>query len=333
MASVYGPFSMNKTALGRESTFGTGVAATTLWRAPFSMVENASERVIVDENVGLLVQAERAYDIKHAGRLAMPATELTFEQVVHILEAGVLAATPGAGPGYSRTYAYPTDNSVPTPKSYTIETYNNLADADALEMNAALVEEFTFEANAGEAWKMSATWFGRRPVSTTPTSLSTLTTVEEALLPKTLLYIDATGGTVGTTQKTGVLMGVQVRVRTGLVPLPVGDGNLYHSTYKWTKPEITYTLTVELEEDSGASVVKTARAARDASTVQLLKTSCSGSGSKSFAMQWAGVHDSVGDYTNADGNTTVQISGHAVYSAADTLFWSCTVVNAVASVP
>ena len=50
-------------------------------------------------------------------------------------------------------------------------------------------------------------------------------------------------------------------------------------------------------------------------------------------MQWAGVHDSVGDYTNADGNTTVQISGHAVYSAADTLFWSCTVVNAVASVP
>ena len=333
MASVYGPFSMNKTALGRESTFGTGVAATTIWRAPFSMVENASERVIVDENVGLLVQAERAYDIRHAGRLAMPATELTFEQVLHILEAGVKAATPTGSGTYTYTYAYPTDNTVPTPKSYTIETYNSLADVDALEMNGALVEEFTFEANAREAWKMSATWFGRRPVTTTPTALSTLVTVEEALLPKTLLYIDATGGTVGTTQKTGVLMGAQVRVRTGLVPLPVGDGNLYHPTYKWTKPEITYTLTVELEKDGAASVVKTARAARDAATVQLIKTKCTGSGSKEFSMTWAGVHDSVGDYTNSDGNTTVQISGHAVYSAADTLFWTCTVVNTVASVP
>lgn len=333
MASVYGPFSMNKTALGRESTFGTGVAATTIYRAPFAMVENASERVIVDENVGLLVQAERAYDIKHAGRLAMPATELTFEQVLHILEAGVKAATPTGSGTYTYTYAYPTDNSVPTPKSYTIETYNSLADVDALEMNGCLVEEFTFEANAQEAWKMSATWFGRRPVTTTPTTLSTLVTVEEALLPKTLLYIDATGGTVGTTQKTGVLMGVQVRVRTGLVPLPVGDGNLYHPTYKWTKPEITYTLTVELEKDGSASVVKTARAARDASTVQLIKTSCSGNSSRAFVMQWAGIHDSVGDYTNANGNTTVQISGHAVYSAADTLFWSCAVTNALASVP
>ena len=333
MASAYGPFTMNKTALGRESTFGTGVAATTLWRGPFSMVEDASEVVTVDENVGLLVQAERTYFTKHMGRLAMPSTELTFEQVCHILEAGVKTVSPTGTNPYTRAYSYPTDNTVPTPKSYTIETYNNLADVDALEMNGCLVEEFTFEGNAREAWKMSGTWFGRRPVTTTPTSLSTLVTVEEALIPKTLLYIDATGGTVGTTQKTGVLMGAQVRVRTGLVPLPVGDGNLYHSTYKWTKPEITYTLTVELEDDSSASVVKTARAARDAATVQLIKLSCSGSSSRAFVLQWAGVHDSVGDYTNADGNTTVQVSGHAVYSSADTLFWSCAVTNALASVP
>mgnify|MGYP001204000122 CR=1 FL=1 len=333
MASAYGPWTMNKTALGRESAFGTGVAATTLWRGPFSMVENASERVIVDENVGLLVQAERAYDIKHQGRLAMPATELTFEQVLHILEAGVKTATPTGTNPYTYTYAYPTDNTVPTPKPYTIETYNNLADVDALEMNGCLVEEFTFEGNAREAWKMSATWFGRRPVATTPTSLSTLVTVEEALIPKTLLYIDATGGTIGTTQKSGVFMGAQVRVRTGLVPLPVGDGNLYHPTYKWTKPEITYTITLELEKDGAASMVKTERTARDASTVRLIKLICSGSGSKSFAMSFAGVHDSVGDYTNSDGNTTCQISGHAVYSAADTLFWSCTVINTVSAVP
>lgn len=333
MASQYGPFTMNKTALGRESTFGTGVAASTLWRGPFSMVEDASEVVTVDENVGLLVQAERTYFSKHAGRLAMPATELTFEQVCHILEAGVKTVTPTGTNPYTRAYAYPTDNTVPTPKPYTIETYNNLADVDALEMNGCLVEEFTFEGNAREAWKMSATWFGRRPVTSTPTSLTTLVTVEEAMIPKTLLYIDASGGTVGTTQKVGVFMGAQIRVRTGLIPLPVGDGNLYHSTYKWTKPEITFTLTLELEKDGSASMVSTERAAYTNRGVRLFKTDCTGSGSKAFAMTWAGVYDSVGDYTNADGNTTVQLSGHAVYSPADTLFWTASVVNTVATLP
>jgi hypothetical protein len=333
MASAYGPFTMNKTALGRESTFGTGVAASTLWRGPFSMVEDASEVVTVDENVGLLVQAERTYFTKHQGRLAMPSTELTFEQVGHILEAGVKTVTPTGTNPYTRAYAYPTDNTVPTPKSYTIETYNNLADVDALEMNGCLVEEFTFEGNAREAWKMSATWFGRRPATTTPTSLSTLVTVEEALIPKTLLYIDASGGTVGTTQKSGVFMGAQIKVKTGLIPLPVGDGNLYHPTYKWTKPEITFTVTLELEKDGAASMVATERAAHLARSVRLFKTNCTGSGSKAFTMTWAGVYDSVGDYQNDNGNTSVQLSGHAVYSSADTLFWSCSVVNTVATLP
>ena len=333
MASQYGPFTMNKTAMGRESTFGTGVAASTLWRGPFSMVEDTSEVVTVEENVGLLVQAERTYFIKHGGRLAMPATELTFEQVCHILEAGVKTVSPTGTNPYTRAYSYPTDNSVPTPKSYTIETYNNLADVDALKATGCLVEEFTFEGNAREAWKMSATWFTRRPASATPTALSTLVTVEEALIPKTLLYIDASGGTVGTTQKAGVFMGAQIRVRTGLIPLPVGDGNLYHPTYKWTKPEITFTVTLELEKDGAASMVSTERTAYTNRSVRLFKTNCTGSGSKAFAMTWAGVYDSVGDYTNADGNTTVQLSGHAVYSSADSLFWTATVINTVASLP
>jgi len=333
MASQYGPFSMNKTALGRETTYGTGVAATTIWRAPFSMVEDASQSVTVDENIGLLVQAERSYDTQHQGRLVMPSTELTYEQVCHLLEAGVKTATPTGTGTYTRIYAYPTDNSVPTPKSYTIETYNALATPDAQEMNGCLVEEFTLEGNAREAWKMSATWFGKRPVTTTPTALSTLVSVETAMIPMTLLYIDATGGTIGTTQKTGVLMGAQIRVKTGLVPVPVGDGSLSHSTYKWTKPEITYSLTLELEKDGSASAVATERTARTNKTVRLIRLSNTGSGSKGFTIDFAGIHDSVGDYTNSNGNTTVQITGHAVYSSTDTLFWSMTVVNAVATLP
>jgi hypothetical protein len=333
MANVYGPYSMNKIQLGRESAFGTAVAASTIWRGAFAMLEDASTRVIVDEQVGVLVQAERAYDSAYLGKLSMPATELTFEQLPHILEAGILTATPGAGPGYSRAYAYPVDNSVPTPKSYTIETFNNAADSDMLEMEGSLVEEFTLEAQAGQAWKVSANWFGRQVLPTTPTSLSTLVAVEDAMLPKTALYLDATGGTIGTTQRLGVLMGVSIKVTTGLVAVPVGDGQLYHTTYKWTKPEITYSITFELQKDT-VSVVAAERAFRKSGAVRLIQLTCSGSGAtKSMVIKLAGKHDVVGNYENSNGNTTVRLDGHAVYSSADSLFFSITVVNGVATLP
>jgi hypothetical protein len=330
MANVYGPWSMNKIQLGRETTFGTAVAASTIWRGPFAMLEDASERVIVEENVGTLVQAERSYDSKYMARLAMPATELTYEQFPHILEAGVMTATPSGS--YTRAYLYPTNNTVPTPKPYTIETFNAAADNDCLEAEGCLVEEFTVDGAPGEAWKMSANWFGRQVTPTTPTSISTLVAVEEALVPKTLLYIDATGGTIGTTQRSGVFMGGSVKVTTGLVPVPIGDGNLYHLTYKWTRPSITYSLNFELQDDT-VSVVAAERAFQKSSTVRLIRLSIPGTSSRSIIMDFAAKHDKVNGYENSNGNTTVRIDGHAVYSSTDALFWSCTVVNSVSALP
>lgn len=332
MANVYGPYSMNKIQLGRETTFGTAVAASTIWRGPFAMLEDASERVIVEENVGLLVQAERAYDSKYMARLAMPATELTYEQFPHILEAGILTATPsGSGP-YTRVYAYPTDNTVPTPKPYTIETFNAAADNDCLEAEGCLVEEFNIEGNAGEAWKMSANWFGRQVTPTTPTSITTLVAVEEALVPKTALYIDATGGTIGTTQRSGVFMGGSIKVTTGLVAVPIGDGQLYHLTYKWTRPSITFSLNFELQDDT-VSVVAAERAIRKSGAIRLFRLLISGTSSRAITLDFAGKYDTVGNYENSNGNTTVRIDGHAVYSSTDDLFLEATVVNGVATLP
>ena len=333
MPDVYGPYSMNKLQLGRESTAGTAVAATTVWRGPFAMLEDASERVIVEEQVGQLVQAERSYDTMYRGRLAMPSTELTFEQFPHILEAGVMTATPsGAGP-YTRAYSYPYNNTVPTVKSYTIEAYNAAADDDCNEMEYSLVEEFTIEGQAQKSWMMSATWFGRQLTPTTATSLSTLVAVEEALVPKTLLYIDDTGGTIGTTQASGVFMGGSIKVATGLVPVPVGDGNLYYVTHKWTKPTINYSLIFELVKGASKSWVKDERAKQKAGTVRLVRLSASGSSNRSMVIDMACKHDKVNGYTNSDGNTTVQIDGHVVYSSPDAKVWSCTIINNVSALP
>lgn len=334
MAQVYGPFSANKIQLGREATAGTAVAATTIWRGQFARLEDARTRNIVEEQIGLMVQAERSYDSQYLARLTMPATPLTFEQVLHILEAGCKTATPsGSGP-YVYTYNYPTGNTPNTIKTYTIEAFNAVSDDDYREAAYCFVEEYTFSMTAGEAWQMSANWIGRQLSTGTPTSLSTLLTVEEALGMRTKLYIDATGGTVGSTQVTGVLMGADMTVRTGIMPVFVGDGNLYYSAVKHTGPEITFSLTLELEETDGVSRVDTERLIYEADAVRLFELELDGSDANhEMTIQWAGKYDSIGDYSNSDGNTTVQLSGHGVYSATDTLFWEAVVTNQVSAVP
>jgi len=337
MPQQFNNWSQVKIQLGREATAGQAVAATTIWRGPFAFFEDARTKVVVEENIGIAVTAERTYTPMLLGKLAVPATELTFGQVLHILEAGVQTATPtGAGP-YIYTYALPTSNSINTLKTYTLECVPVIATADYLEMPYSFVEEFTFEGNAGEAIKMSANWTGQQLSTGTATSLSTLLTgndMEPALMPKTKLYIDATGGTVGTTQKTGVLMGLSMRVRTGWVVVPVGDGNTYFGIIKFTKPEVTFSLTLELEQNTGASVVATERGFYRSDTVRLFQTLTDGpSASQQLTLKWAGKYDKVGGYNNNNGNITVTLEGHAVYSQTDTLFWTAIVKNSLSAVP
>lgn len=333
--TTYAPFQANKIQLGRESTAGTAVAATTIWRGAFAMLEDARNRVIVDEQVGLLVPAERSFDTSYLARLAMPSTPLTFEQFPHILEAGVKTDTPTDNTGsYTYDYSFPTGTTPNTIKTYTIEAFNAMADADMQEMQYSFVEEFEISGSAGEAWEMSANWVGRQLTNSTPTSLSTLVAVNEALVAKTKLYIDDSGGTIGSTQKTGVFMGGSMTVTTGLVPVMVGDGNLYFSAVKPTKPEITFALTIELEEDGGTSLVDDLRTAYASNDTNLIRLEIDGpDANHSIVIDMAAKYDNISSYENSDGNTTVTIEGHAVYSSTDSLYWECAVTNTLSALP
>lgn len=332
----YGGYTFNKVQLGRESTAGTAVAATTIWRGEFASLKDERTRVIVEEQVGQLTPAERSYDSAYLGRLTQPATPMTFEQLPHLFEAGIETVTPTDNTGnYTYgPYAFPTGTTLNTIKTYTIEAFNNIADADAREMPYSFVEQIDLAANAGEAWTMAGTWVGRKIDTSTPTSLSTLVAVQEALLPRTTLFIDATGGTIGSTQKTGVLMGATLSIRTGIIPVMVGDGNLYFSTVKFTRPEITFSLTLELEEVGGVSVVNAERVIYESDAIRLFRLNIAGSdANRSIVFDFAGKYDSVDDYQNADGNTTVKFNGHAVNSATDSLFFEASVTNLLSALP
>lgn len=328
---AYAPFSNSKVQLGRETTPGTAVAATSVFRGKFSMLEDAREYKKVEEQIGAFTQAERTYAASLLGKWNMPSTELTFEQVLHILEGGCKTATPTGSNPYTYVYAYPyTGTSINTIKTYTIEAGSATVTGDVREMEFAFVESFEFSGKFGEAWMMQSNWIGRQLSASTFTAALSVPTVEEALFQKTALYIDATGGTIGTTVKAGTLMSASLKVKTGLVIVPVANGQLYFHTYKWTQPEMTFSITMELEDTVG--LVAAERAFYESNTVRLFRLSCAGSGSKSFKLDFAGKYDKISDYNNDNGNTSVTFDGHVVASSTDSISLTATVINTLAAV-
>lgn len=333
MPSVYGTSPYNKVQLGKESTPGTAVAATTIWRGPFASPEDTRIRQIKEEDVGLLVPAELAYDTRLGAAIAMPESELTFEQVLHIFEAGIKTATPGAAAGYLRTYDFPTSTSR-TIKTYTIEAGNALVATDQAEFPYAFVSEFELTGKVDEAWMMSATWEAQRWVSSTFTAALSVPSVEPAIFGKTRFYVNDSGGTIGTTQVSGKLLEASIKCMTGIQYVPAGDGNMYPTAHKFVKPEITFTLTYELEEDTGVSFVAAERTKWSSRSGRLIRLDVPGSGAtKNLTIDMFAIYDKFGAYENSDGNVSVKVEGHCGYSATDSLFFTAAVTSGLATIP
>src|SRR3972149_3441735 len=88
---------LRKVQLGLESTAGTAVAATTIWRGPAVGFDDLSEIVEVEEQVGILDGLDRdAVSVLYAG-MELPDQPVTYEQFPHILAMAYGGPAPGAG--------------------------------------------------------------------------------------------------------------------------------------------------------------------------------------------------------------------------------------------
>ena len=95
----------------------------------------------------------------------------TYEQLLHILEAGVKTVSSsqdGTGSGYIYEYVFPTTaaNSI---KTYTIEGGDNTEEE---EFTYGFVESFTLSGAPGESVMMGADWVGREVSTGTFTASS-----------------------------------------------------------------------------------------------------------------------------------------------------------------
>jgi hypothetical protein len=262
MSSKY----LRKLQLGREVTPGTGVAATAIWRGQGTL-EDKREVTFVDEQIGIVGGTDRAYVGRYLSALDMGAVPATFQQILHILEAGIKAVGTGAadGAGTDKIYNYP----FPTTARNTIKTYTLEGgdDQQAEKFAYGFVEEFSLEGNAGEAWMMSAKWLGRQTTTATFTAALSAPTVEEMLFGLSKLYIDPIGSAYGTTVKALTMLAAKLKVKTGWSAGETADGSLDFSLLRFGPPEIE--LEVTFEHDATSVAEKAAWKALTARSIQI----------------------------------------------------------------
>lgn len=179
--------------LGRETTAGTSVAATTRFPIDPSNIELDRSSQFSNEDYGRSVRnhATRGY---HGMRAAsMPfACDVRFQDVFHLLEMHFAGSVTPSGTG-PYTYVYPFEGGASTLKPYTVEEGVLGSTQDEWEMAGTLVDDLTLEFDAlaapgAQPWRASGTMVGfNRALAAMTAAQTTPATLETAMGHLTLI--------------------------------------------------------------------------------------------------------------------------------------------------
>lgn len=335
--STSGVKTLRKIQLGREATAMTAVPATTIWRGPALMASDDQTKTRPNENVGLSSISTRQYTPKKYASLVFPSTEATFQQIQHVLEAGVQTIVPvkdGTGTGYISAYSLPTADANIT-KTYTIEGGDNKT---AEEIEGAFVVDFELSGKIGEAWMLTSTWGGRQATVSAFTAALSIPTVSEMKFGQSKLFIDNVSGTIGGTQIVNSWLEAKLKVTTGLKAQFTGDGNLYFSFVDFIGAKATLELTLlhnaAVAAERALWRADTPRQIRMLIEGKTLGTQGTTYSKETFRVDMAGVYTSFGPPNEEnEGSNANKVTFECGYDATAALFVKPLLVNELVTVP
>jgi len=301
---------LRKIQFSPETTAGTAVSCDDMWRGTAILTDDRTIET-PEEDDGWMAGGDRQYTAMKRASLSLEERDATFEELPWILGGGINWQSTGAGDGtvgkYSYTYPFGT-SGVKTAKTFSFEAGDNVL---VETFDYGLVSEFTLAAAYGESVRMSGTVIGREVTSAGAfysTSVQT-PTVETIYANKGQFYIDAKGGTAGTTEAPATLRDWSLAVTTGFTPVPTQDGNIAWAHHKQVGYEATLSLTMELNDTAGTEKI----AWRDG-TPRIIQIKTEGAAltsggtsytNKSLIINAVGVYETFDPMSDADGNDTV----------------------------
>jgi len=327
---------LRRIQLGRETTPGTPVAATTILRANGATIEDDTLLEFPDENIALLVPTTRVARTAVGAKLAISDMPATFEQLPYVLAGAIRNIVSGTadGGGSGRIYTYNFSTISPNPiTTFTIEAGN---DVQAERMEYSFVREFALSGAPKSVIKISSDWYGRQATNVSFTGSLSVPTVEEIIFQGARLFIDNENA-IGTTLRSNTLLGFNLSVTTGWKEQFCGDGTLHFSFIKHIGG--SGTLEVTFEHNSIAVAEKTNWRNRTIRAVRLLiegsnlGTAGPGYTRKTLRIDGWGVWEKFDVLDEQDGNDIVKGTLRLGYSSVATKMLEITVVNELASLP
>ena len=242
-------YAFYKIQAGKESSHGTACAATAKWMC-YTLHPTVGDLSWVqpEEERGSLAAFFRAYAPQRQAELGDLEGDATFEDILYPLLMAVKGGvTPTQPDGTTNTYLWtfsPDLTSGNDPDTFTVEWGD---DVQAWESEYVFATSLTISGALGEAWKVAASLVGRQHTATTFTAGLSDRTVESCLMNLTKLYIDDSGGSIGSTQITGAFVDFEWRLPVHFVPFFTADGNKYFTTHSEKKmaPELDLTLVLD----------------------------------------------------------------------------------------
>jgi hypothetical protein len=218
---------LQRIQFGPESTAGTKVLATARWRGMGTALDDKRKLEIIDELVGIMGGVDRTVVTQNLGGLALSAVPATPEQLQYLFVMGMAGPKTGSADGSGSDKIY--TNTIPTtagvtPTPYTVETGD---DKEQEYATYGVATQVVIEGKTGETAKMSGTILTRGVARLSAGfSTTTLPAVSELPVSNGKLYLDAIGGTIGTTQVANQILGFKVQYDFMWVPKFTMDGSL-----------------------------------------------------------------------------------------------------------
>lgn len=235
--------------IGSESTWGTAVAQT----ARLGLVEDLEFSPEVEgqnlaDRRASLAPGYVAALLKASGTAKMKGI-CTYEDMPYWQDALFGIATPGGANPYTRDYLGAL-GTVPTRRVFTLVKGQSSPVSHIYGLNGAVLTEMGIKIESNQPWMYDLSFKGKNYTTDTLDSLSDRTQTP-ILANNTSLYIDAVGGTIGTTQVTSLWMSAEININTN-ADTHFSIGALNPTGWHEAQWEATMKLTLEVDSTTKA---------------------------------------------------------------------------------
>ncbi|MDR7534661.1 MAG: hypothetical protein QN162_15175 [Armatimonadota bacterium] len=324
--------------MGRETTRGTAVAATTRWIGELEVTPQ--EPVIVPAaQLGILVEhpTTDAIATRHA-ELRLSA-DLTYEQILHVLNMGLQGVTSGSGAGADKTWTFaPTYTGDPALNSFTFQRRLTDGTTNWDERVAyVLATEWTVSAAVGENAKVEVSAVGR-PVETGQAITPSIPVPAVNFVPASAfkVYVNDTLATIGTTQLSGTVVSFRLTYQSPVVVKYYLDARTDKSFTAVALRRAAWTCELQVEWTAAVEAERTKAASRSIRYVRLEAVGPAlGASNYKVTFDFPAVHEA-GQFDQAgdrDGADTATLRLRDIYDSANSFGLKAVVVNALATLP